>query len=306
MVSRIERRLAEFVDRDDEMSRFCAMLDSDDKAIMVVWGESGIGKSSLFLRMVHECAARSLPKAEVIWKESNPHDYLAVMRKIRDDAGAQHFGPFTDLVNYFTQEGYQPRIEVNLTLASSGQIQVGAGMAVSESRVGDIAGVLIKDSMFVLPRPDMAVPPHERRDRLTRRFLADLRGAVERLERRPLVLLLDAVEKMAPDAETWLWEQLLDAVREGELPHVKFVLCGQKKPPDDRDWRMFLEEASLQPLGEQDIARYLAKRFAAMNPGDATVLMLARTIRMATRGNPAEIAKTVDFLEEEQKAQARS
>ena len=59
------RRLAEFVDRTAEMERFRRMLESDEKHIMVVWGDAGMGKTTLRLRMVHECAGRSVRKAEV-------------------------------------------------------------------------------------------------------------------------------------------------------------------------------------------------------------------------------------------------
>jgi len=83
------RRLAEFVDRTAEMQRFRRMLESDEKHIMVVWGDAGMGKTSLRLRMVHECAGRSLRKAEVECGGMRTTGYLAVMRKIRDDVGLE-------------------------------------------------------------------------------------------------------------------------------------------------------------------------------------------------------------------------
>ena len=59
----LQRRLAEFVDRTSEMDRFCRMLQTGEKPVMIVSGDSGCGKSSLLARMVHECSLRSRRKA---------------------------------------------------------------------------------------------------------------------------------------------------------------------------------------------------------------------------------------------------
>ena len=134
----VERRLREFVDRDREMAAFIRMLTSGERPIMVVWGESGIGKTSLLMRMVHECSTRRLRKAEVAWKDTSPHDYLAVMRKIRDDVGAEYFPAFTDLVNFYHEAGYQPKLQLTLAIEGS-SISVGENMRLERSKVGDIA-----------------------------------------------------------------------------------------------------------------------------------------------------------------------
>jgi archaellum biogenesis ATPase FlaH len=181
MKTEMERRLAEFVDRKAEMQRFCDMLDGEDKLIMLISGDSGLGKSSLFARMVHECGLRSRKKAEVVWSDTRPHDYMAVMRKIRDDFGPDLFKPFTDLINYFTVPQY------NLKIDLQGSVRVGEGLQVKDSTVGDVAGVVIKDSMFVVPRYDMAVPEAERLVQLTERFLDVFATA---LTKEPLVVFL--------------------------------------------------------------------------------------------------------------------
>ena len=288
----MKKRLAEFVDRDREIARFGQILDSPDGPhIMAVWGESGMGKTSLLARMMHECSLREIHKAEVIWKDSNPPDYMAVMRKIRDDMGADHFQSFTDLVNYFFQAGYQPHIEVNLRLSDTTRIRVAEGMHVTDASVGDVAGVVIKDCMIVIPRTDMAVPEAERRARLTERFVEDLKRA---LAERPLVVFFDAVEKMSADTESWLWEQLLDVVRSEQVPAVKFVLCGQKPPPHDRDWRDFVEEAVLVPLALGDVVHYLEKRFPELSAAEHQ--SIADLICAMTTGNPAKVADMADAL----------
>jgi hypothetical protein len=94
--------LAAFVDRKAELDRFCDMLESDEKPVMVVWGEDGIGKSSFIARLIHECSTRQLRKAEVFATPDRFNSYLKIMRKIRDDLGAELFPKFTQMVNYFS------------------------------------------------------------------------------------------------------------------------------------------------------------------------------------------------------------
>src|SRR5256885_10177320 len=120
-----EQRLAQFVDREAQVNSFCRMLEAPDwpRPIMVVWGDGGIGKSSLLFRLVHECSLRNLKKAEVFWTETRNHDYLAVMRKIRDDVGASRFVEFTNLVNFFTV----PQCKLELVVGTTGSVSVGEG-----------------------------------------------------------------------------------------------------------------------------------------------------------------------------------
>lgn len=285
----IERRLAEFVDRDAEMKQFCGILDAEDKPILAVSGATGMGKTSLLLRMVHECALRKLRKSEVVWNDTHPHDYMAVMRKIRDDVGLEHFQSFTDLINYYTDAAYKPKLEVTLVVQGGGRIDVGSGMQLQDSSVGDIAGVVIKDSMFVIPRTDLSIPEAARREELTSRFLPGLCRAAES---SPIVVFLDAVEKMSKDTSAWLWQQLLDTLRTGQLQNVRFVLCGQQPPPDDRDWNDYVERAELKPLGVEDIVTYLGKKAARLP--DETRRELAKMIHLYSKGHPIDVANDVD------------
>lgn len=285
----IERRLREFVDRDAEMDQFRTMLDSDDKLVMTVSGATGMGKTSLLLRMIHECAVRKLPKAEVAWNDTNALDYMATMRKIRDDLGVEHFRAFTDLINYYTDAEYQPKLEVTLNVQATGKIDVAAGMQVAQSTVGDVAGVVIRDNMFVVQRPDLAVPVETRRNQLTQRFLEGLTAASAS---SLVVLFFDAIEKMSDITHKWLWEQVLEGLRSGPLTNVRVVLCGQRPPPDDRDWALFITTAELKPLALKDIESYLERRAPAIP--EAVRRELAKIILVPTGGRPTDVAAAVD------------
>jgi len=282
----IDRRLSEFVDRDHEMAEFRAMLASDDTSIMVVWGELGIGKTWLRMRMVHECSIQAIRKSEVDWMGSYSPDYRRTMGKIRDDVGAACFNRYTDLVNFFYQRDYKPQF--NVTVNVQGSVSVATGMAVTEGKVGDVAAVVIKDCMFPEPRTDIAVEEQERRRRLTDQFLADLGGATET---GPIVIFFDGVERMSRDTEAWIWEQLLDAPRSGVLKQVKFVLLGEKQPPSERDWEFCMSEAELRPLGHADIVKYIFKRLPGAS--EETAIALADLILDTTGGRAAAVAAMV-------------
>jgi GTPase SAR1 family protein len=281
------RRLAEFVDRTDEVERFCRVLESDEKHVMIVWGDAGIGKTSLRLRMVHECAQRQLRKAEVECGGARTTGYQGIMRKIRDDVGLQYFDAFSDYVNFLTTPNYQPQISLNVSVQGVGGIAVAQGAQISGAKVGDIAGLVIKDNMLVLPRTDIAVPEEECMMRLTDRFIEGLSAA---LEEGTLVVFLDSVEKMSPSGERWLWEELLLAVREARLTGIKFVLCAKEQPQLDRDWRIFVEEAELQPLALEHIEAYLEKRGVEEAQRNALAIMLLGN----TKGKISLIAEQVD------------
>jgi hypothetical protein len=287
----LARRLAEFVDRAAEMNLYGEVLDKGDLPIMVVYAETGMGKTSLLLRMVHECALRKLRKAEVVWTDTLVYDYMAVLRKLRDDLGVDHFGAFTDLINYYTDANYQPRLDINVNL--QGSVQVAGGAQISGSSVGDIAGVVFRDNMINVQRPDIAVPLEVRREQLTCRFLDGLR---ELSSGECVVLFFDAVEKMSDITNQWLWEQLLPPVRDGDLPNVRAVLCGQRLPPQERDWTDFLVLAELKPLGLDDIDAYIAKRAAGrVEMSDETRKELAKLLAVVTKGRPAEVASSIDL-----------
>ncbi len=285
------RRLAEFVDRSAEMALYQNVLDTGELPIMVVSAESGMGKTSLLMRMVHECSLRGLRKAEVVWTDTLVFDYMAVMRRLRDELGAEHFGAFTDLINYYTDTNYQPRLDINVNL-QGGSVQVAGGAQISGSAVGDIAGVVLRDNMIVIHRSDIPVPIEVRRELLTKRFLdglAALSGPAA------VVLFFDAIEKMSDITHQWLWEQLLKPVVEGALPNVRAVLLGQRPPPDDRDLAAFMTCVRLEPLGRDDIDAYIAKRAVGKALSDETRFELAKMLAGITRGRPADVASAVDL-----------
>lgn len=290
-----ERLIGQFVDRSAEMALFRQVLDGDDLPAMVVTAATGMGKSALLMRMVHECALRHLIKAELEWSSVDVLDYMATLRRLRDALGVDHFGAFTDLINYYTDAGYEPKLEINIQL-QGGSIQVAQGAQFTGSTVGDIVGVVLRDNNFNIQRSDISVPDEVRREQLTKRFLDGLAA----LSRDTMVVIFfNATEKMSEITYQWLWGQLLKPLVDGVLPNVRVVLLGQRPPPgrdDLGDLAELVATAELEPLGVDDIDSYIAKRAAGVTEvGDATRRELAKMLLVVTQGRPADVASALDL-----------
>jgi hypothetical protein len=281
--SLLARQLANFVDREAEMTHFERLLTLGEPNVFFICGESGIGKSSLLARMMHECSMRNCRKAEVVWSDTRSHSYENVMRKLRDDIGTAWFGPFNDLINFYTKNDY--KLTINVEGLST--INVASGASIKNATVGDVGGIIIKDFMLNAPRTDMAVPDSERMIRLTERFLEDLRKAVEH---ESLVIFLDATEKMSADTERWLWGELMPPIRDRAIPNVSIVISGQRRPELSYDWQSAAHIAELRALELQHIAQYLDRRGVPASDVPA----LAKMLHVMTQGKVSAVAKYVE------------
>lgn len=251
-----------------------------------------MGKTSLMMRMVHECALRELLRAEVEWSSLDVLDYMSVMRKLRDKLIVDSFGAFTDLINYYTDPLYTPRLDINVNL-QGGSVQVAGGAQISSgSTVGDVAGVLLRDNNFVVERRDITVPSEVRREQLTLRFLQGLQAlSID----RKVVLFFPATEKMSDQTYQWLWEQLLKPVADGALPNVRAILLGQRPAPTDQDLAAFVAHRELSPLGLADIDLYIAKRVAGkIEISDDMRDGMAEMLAVSTGGSPFKVAAEID------------
>lgn len=275
--------LAEFVDRESEMARFCEMFDSREISVFAVWGGGGVGKTSLQAKMIHEVATRGLAKSEVLWSETRNHDLIAITRKIRDDFGPEAFSGFTDLVNFYTV----PKHELTVNITGDVEISVAEGAEITETQVGDIAGIVVKDLMLNEPRSDMQVSASERQARLTDAFID---GMARSLANRPAVVFFDATEKITEEVEDWVWHELLPAACAGKMGQVKFVLCGRKEPTIDRIWQSSMEVAKLEPLSEEHVIAYLERRGVE----EAHRQTLVDVVLPASKGSMLELAMLVD------------
>jgi len=286
----LQQRIARFVDREGEMRGFFCMIEDAayPRPVMFVSGEGGMGKSALLLRMMHECSLRGLLTAEVIWTETRNHDYVGVMRKIRDDVGAAYFAGFTKLVNFFTDPLQPQRVEI--VVGAQGPITVGQNATVSGT-VDTIAGVVVRDLMLTVPRSDLGIPENERMARLTDQFILDL--SVTATEKK-IVIFLDAVEKATEPTLRWIWGELFGALRDSRLVNVNFVVGARSQPAIEEAFLPLVEQKMLAPLSREHIIEYLIKR--DIDPGEAARQQVADFIVAFSGGNPLKVANAVEAV----------
>jgi hypothetical protein len=282
--------LAAFVDRQAELGRFCEMLENDEKPIMLVWGDDGIGKSSLLQRLIHECSTRKLRKAEILATKDRFNTWLKIMRKVRDDLGAEFFPKFTQLVNYFFPDPAQalPMPAININVSGAQSVLERAKLE-NVTIGGDVTGVMVKDLMINVPRQDMHISPRDQLVYLTDAFVENLAPLVED---QMLVILFDDVQELTAETYAWLWEELVGAATSGKLKNVRFVVCGQTKPELKGDARMMVKEAPLGPLAVDDVDLYLMRSGLRAEANERRVI--AEWLHSDTDGIPLEVATQVD------------
>jgi len=279
--------LAAFVDRHVELGRFCEMLENDEKPIMIVWGDDGIGKSSFLARLIHECASRKLRKAEVFASKNRFNSYLEILRKIRDDLGPELFPNFTQLVNYLFPSPLQAREPIKIEVGGGAQSVLERARLENVTIHGDVAGVIIKDCMINVPDPTLNIPPQDRMNLLTAEFLKDLAPIVQH---EMLVVLFDDIQELADETYKWLWEGIISALDEGRLRNIRFVLCGRAKPQLEGTAALSVKEAPLQPLGLADIESYLERsNHVPEGRAEAAKMLLA-----GSKGIPLNVALQLD------------
>jgi hypothetical protein len=279
--------LAAFVDRHVELSRFCEMLENDEKPIMIVWGDDGIGKSSLLARLIHECASRKLRKAEVFVSKSRFNSYLEILRKIRDDLGPELFPNFTRLVNVLFPDPLQPRAPIKIEISGAQSVLERARLE-NVTIHGDVAAVIIKDNMFNTLDPNLNIPLQDRMNLLTAQFLKDLAPIVQN---EMLVVLFDDIQELTDETYKWLWAGIISELEEGRLKNIRFVLCGRTKPQLEGAAALSVKEAPLQPLGLSDIEMYLERSRHVAEGRD----IVARMLLAGSKGIPLEVAKQLDI-----------
>lgn len=244
-----------FVNRDKQYRGFLKMLARETpKAVMLVEAPADMGKTWLIQKMRHHCDENDVPAMHVDLGDRRAHDYLSLVRRTRDQMGAQYFNSLTETINNFTG--------VNINL-STGQSSGGVSVAsqVSDSTVHiqaqDVAGGdIIKDNQFyVQADSDMARRAAE--IRINDAFFACL-GVL--LEEGPVVFLFDSYENVTPEAERWLLDYLLFRLGEGQLSDALIIIAGRKIPTLEPALKPFVAKTGLDLFSEEHVREYIVDR----------------------------------------------
>ena len=274
-----EQRMAEFVNRDEHLGTFSKLLVSDKKMVMSLAGESGMGKSWLVERMIHECSLQSVKTVYISYVGDGVHDYIAVMRQCRDALDAKLFDGFTDLLNYYTVPRYELKVEGSIAVAENARFQ--------NSPTGVMAGVYVRDLYLPELRTDLNIPEAERREALSAKFIAGLKQIGVHV-----VIFVDGIERMAAQTQEWLWGKLVGGVVNERLTNFRFVISGQVECKPDHPRKPLVMFSALEPLKRSDVAEYLSRRGIRPEEVDHT----AQTLMRLYKGKPFAIAVAADEI----------
>lgn len=277
--------LRDFVDRTRELAGFQQSLGAGEKRIICIQGPGGIGKSALLSRMMLECQQKQLRWVHLEWEDSHRYTHLDIMRQLRDGTEPEAFQLFNDRVNYYTVPNYELKIPVDLGAIEKVQILEGGEIRQSGVTVHVGHQVTVHDVKFNVQRPDRDITETEFVLQVTRAFVQCLRALSERT---PLVLFLDALEKTDPFTLSWINEQLLTRLRDGELPKVMVVLAGRKAIDLDPTFFDCSDAYELLPFKTTHVLEYLERRGLPAQPE------LADFILANFGGNPLQIALSVN------------
>ena len=278
----IPSRIELFVDRDSEMQSFRAFLESDAKPIMLVLGDTGLGKTCLLARMLHECSKRNIHKIEIDTETAWNLGYTEIMCKIRDQVGPEHFQAFMNLLNFYSPPQYN-----KIPLQNAAKISIAEHAKVG----GDVSIGTVIGTQIICPSTPPGIPESQRMRELTTVFIKCLQ---EVTMNDFWVLFIDPIENLTDETKNWIYSELLRPLREGKMKNFHCVLTGMMKPDFDREMSTLVKEAELAPLNIDDIKTYLEKRQVK----EEERAVLAKSLWVSSKGKPDKIAIHVDaYLE---------
>jgi hypothetical protein len=284
--------LREFVDRKPILAAFRKMLTDTASPLRAMWvyGPGGMGKSILLSRLMLECRSCKVRWLHAEWRDTERYSYLDLMRRLRDvSRRLDLFSLFTDQVNRFTETGYPTQI--NVDLGNITDVQILENGRIEQGGVEIHVGHVVRDLNITVVREDFDVGDMNARIELTRAFMPCLEALAGD---RPIVLMLDALEKAHRGTMAWIFEELLDRIGRGRLPQVLLILAGRERASDAdlARFRHCLRPHTLDLLREEDIQDFLRLRECT----DEEVRLLARVILAESDRRPPTPLEVATFM----------
>lgn len=277
-----EQLVEQFVNREQQLGTFEKLLGPGSKIAMSLAGKSGMGKSWLIARMIHECSLKNITAVRISWVGDGIHDYIGVMRQCRDALDAKHFGRFTDRLNYYTVPEYKLTIDANnIEVARDAQIE---GSTIGVMAAVNIGEIYIRDRYESEVRRDLSIPEAERREALSARFLEGLKQVKNRV-----VFFFDGIELMSPQTQEWLWSRFVAGVVNQRLLNFRFVISGQIEATPDISRKPLVVFSAIEPLKYEHVVVYLKRRGIREEEIQST----AKTMMRIFKGRPYDIAAAV-------------
>jgi hypothetical protein len=119
-------------------------------------------------------------------------------------------------------------------------------------------------------------------------FFAALTALVA--DHAPVVLLFDSYEKIKPDADRWLRQELLTRLRDSQLSDLVIIITGRQTPDlTDLNMSRLLVSTKLEPFDETIVREYFEERRKLVVAG-----LDWRTILVTSGGVPGALAMMAD------------
>ena len=158
-----------------------------------------------------------------------------------------------------------------------------SGTAVSDQPTD---AAITTDNMGIL-RIDSTADQSRVERQINDAFFAALTALVA--DRAPVVLLFDSYEKIKPDADLWLRQELLTRLRDSQLGELVIIITGRQTPDlSDLNMSNLLVQTQLEPFDEAIVREYFAERRKVVIELDW------RTILLTSGGVPGALAMMAD------------
>jgi hypothetical protein len=267
------------------------MLDS--KRIILLQGAKGVGKSFLMRRLQSQCRQEQVSHAFLDLADLRGVDDSKIMRDVRDGIEAGEFNSFTDLLNYYTTEGYSMNVQVDVVNRDNrlgGDINIG-GQASIDGLITTGPVIVISDNKLLAPRRDLEVDKRRMQDALTRHFVEAVRAACQQ---RQVVCLFDNIDALEESASYWFWRDFIAPLV--DQANFLAVLTAETRatfPAIDRWVQNAIESAALSTLSEAHVVEYLERRKVPESDRRAVTSFIMSDI--GHYGHPEEMARLVDI-----------
>lgn len=280
-----------FVDRERALRRFSEMLSGRSPAlVLMVEGPGGIGKTWLLERLDQEAWENQVPASRIDFASPAAFDDLLMVHRTALALGTRHFDTLNDTLAQATELRVVLKIESG---AGDGSV-VFHGDAHIE---GDIAGRdIIKNNTFNLSADN----PQTRKiwqENINQAFFADLARLASS---SGVVLGFDSLERATNEAWSWIEDQLLRRIGDGQLLGARVVIAGEQTPRLPSAWHDLVAKLGLDPLPAAEVRKYLQDKRQLVISEENVALIYEITegrpdlVALIAESNPKEIPEQPD------------
>jgi hypothetical protein len=261
-----------FVDRQEHVARFQKDILWGGRRPFVLYGDNGRGKTALLQRLAEVAQKAGIVSASVSCSVQTPVDAVDLMALLARRLRLDLFKPFWDLIGRLGDAD----ISISLTNPAGRQYSIANDSNFSGARTGDIVATkLVMESPTF--RVELSQPLWRQRSReLTHIFIDCLQAAAAQ---RPVAIFFDHIDEAYEAIAAWIWEELVDPLRDGHLGGVTLVLVvGERHPTlDARTTKIALVRAHVARLAHEHMIDYVIGRIKTMDRQSASAFVLGAT-----------------------------